>query len=123
MLEEIRDRLVANGITTTIKGGVTPSLPDKVIALHDSTGFEPERVMGGIAAEKRNLQVLVRDVTYSGAEALAEQVFNLLDNFTGTLGTTRYLSILARTTPFSLGADENKRTTFSCNYVVTKARA
>lgn len=120
MLEDVRDYLVAGGITTPIYGGTMPNLPDKLIALYDTTGYQPERAMGRIAADKRNLQVLVRDLKAVDAEALSRTIFNLLDRFVGVLGTTRYDAILGKHTPFSIGADENNRRTFSCNYEVTK---
>jgi len=115
---------VLPGVTATIQGGTMNNTPDRLVGLYDATGFEPERVMGRIAAEKINLQVLARDVKYSDAETLAQQCFNILDQFVGTLMPTgkQYKAILARTSPFSIGKDENNRTTFSCNYVVTKER-
>lgn len=132
LLVEIQGLLVAGrvhptlgvlpGVTATIQGGTMNNTPDRLVGLYDATGFEPERVMGRIAAEKINLQVLARDAKYVDAETLAQQCFNILDQFVGTLGVKWYMGIFGRSSPFSIGKDENNRTTFSCNYIVTKER-
>lgn len=126
MAAEIAAHLVANGYGSTTAPSPTifadffPGQPDNVISVNDTTGFEPERAMGRLVMETRNLQILVRNTTRSGAETIANNIFTLLDRFDGTLSGTRYYSILGRTTPFSLGRDENNRHRWTCNYVVRK---
>jgi hypothetical protein len=132
MLEDVRDLLKAGRVTVqygavppvtaSIYGGTMPNSPDRLVGLYDSTGFEPERTMGWLVAEVRNLQILARDVKSVDAESLAAQCFNIVDQYVGTLNGKGYKAILGRHVPFSIGVDENNRTTFTCNYIVTKER-
>lgn len=110
------------GVTASIQGGTMGDTPDIKIGLYDSTGFEPERAMGRIALDVRNLQVLVRHPDAVDGEALAILCFDILDQYVGTLNSTRYASILGRTMPFAIGPDENRRFRFSCNFKVNKDR-
>lgn len=101
---------------------VVPSAPDNLVALIESTGFEPTRTMGGIQVETFNLQVLVRNLKTTDAFTKARAFLTLLDGFKGLIGTTLYLGILARHSPFPLGLDENKRHRWTCNYLVNRER-
>ena len=112
------------GITgVAIYGGTMPNLPDEMIGLYDSTAFEPERTMGGIAQEAINLQVLVRAPKSVDAETYARMCFNILDAYSGVLLGVPYFGIFARSVPFAIGPDENRRYRYSCNYRVNKARS
>lgn len=122
ILEDIRDLLVSKGVTAAIRGGVMPTTPDTLIALYDTSGFEPVRVMGRVALEVRNLQVLTRDPNAAAAETLANQVFTALDMYVGMINGKNYSVILGRQVPFPIGKDENNRTQYSCNYIVRKER-
>lgn len=128
MLEQVQTLLVAGrgatpGITAEIKGGVMPNTPDTLISLYDQSAFEPERAFHiGVVWEVRNLQILTRDFDPLTAEQLANQCFDILDNFVGVLLTVSYAAIIGRQVPFGIGPDENRRYRFSCNYRVTKGR-
>lgn len=123
MVLEIGQRLQDAAIATMgvdLWGGTFPALPDNLIALFEQPGFEPERVMGGLAHVVLNLQVLIRNTSYTNAETKARAVYQNLDRFKGVLSGVQYYSILARSYPFHLGVDENKRHRWTCNYTVRK---
>lgn len=127
MMDDIADLLVTlglgikSGVGADLFGGYTPPSPDNAVMLFESTGFEPERTMNGVAMEVLNLQVLVRNVKTVDAQTRAKAIFVALDRFNGLIGTVRYFSILARHSPFPIGMDENRRWRWTCNYKVWKA--
>lgn len=129
MTDDVGAYLESNGLGTvatplaagTIFSGFTPTSPDNIIALFETPGFEPVRVMGGRAMSKLNLQVLVRNKRDEDAEAKAKAIFVLLDTFVGLMSGVKYFSIMGRTEPYPIGVDENKRRQWTCNYVVHRA--
>jgi len=121
LANDIGDLLQINGLgtkSTDMFGNNMPASPDNMIGIYESTGFEPQRVMGSIAAEVLNLQIIVRNTNPINGRAKMRAIFNVLDRFKGTIGATVYLSILARHMPFPIGADENRRERWSCNFIV-----
>lgn len=128
MASDIARYLADNGFgsTTTnpptIMSNVMSSQPDNVISAFDQSGFEPERAMGRVDHEVRNLQILVRNVLPASGELVARNVWKFLDmKVDVVINGTLYKCILARTPAFSMGKDENGRHLWSCNYVVRKA--
>lgn len=127
LVNDIGDLLAANGFG--IKSGTgadmfgnnMPATPDNLIALYESTGFEPHRAMGGIKVEVLNLQIIVRNLNTITGQTKARAIMAFLETFKGILNGTEYKSILARHSPFPLGADENKRERWTCNYKVDRA--
>lgn len=125
MLVDVASLIQAAGIATSgtnLFGYNEPDSPDNAVTLTESTGFEPERVMGGVAMEVLNLTVIVRNVTAAAGKVVSDNIFNLLDRYKGTISGTVYFSILARHSPLSLGRDENRRHKWSANFVVRRSR-
>lgn len=126
-LENVAAYLVTNGAGTTAAPEPTivydafPASPDAVIVLRDTGGRAPIHTMGAslskAAVEQPNLQVLTRAPTRAAAAALARSVWDLLDNYSGTMGSTQILHILAHQMPASLGRNEGFSLT-TCNYTV-----
>lgn len=126
LANDIADLFVVNGFGiktgagANLFGNNTPPSPDNLIAIYESTGFEPQRTMRGIVVEVLNLQILVRNVNTLDAQTKARAILTFLDRFKGVINGTEYLSILARHSPFPLGADENRRERWTCNYKVDR---
>ena len=99
-------------------GNNMPSTPANLIGIYESTGFEPVRAMTANKMEVLNLQILVRNTSSIAGQNKAKAVLALLDRFKGMIGAVEYYSILARHSPFPIGADENERERWSCNYIV-----
>lgn len=131
ILEDIAGRLVSNGIgtitapTPTIFIGQIPSSPDVCVVLEKTGSRAPEHTFGPVcsapAVEYHGFRVIARATSHASAEALARSVFDLLHNYSGTLGSTRILHLLADQMPFPTGHDENARTRVFCNYTARVA--
>lgn len=127
MASDVARYLAANGfgsITSpgpTITSNFMSDTPDNQIGVYDQMGEPPARGMSRVDHEVRNLQILVRNLNPAAGELIARNVWKFLDMKVDlTIESTRYLSILAKSSPFALGSDENKRSRWSCNYEVRK---
>lgn len=123
LANDIGDLLQANGLGvkgTDMFGNNMPASPDNMIGIYESTGFEPQRTMTRIASEVLNLQIIVRNTSAASGRTKMRAIFAVLDRFKGMIGTTEYLSIMARHMPFPIGADENRRERQSCNFIVNR---
>lgn len=124
MLEDVGTYIVANSLAqgegVDLYANNAPASPDNLTVLTESTGFAPERTMGRIALEVVNLQVLVRDINSSNGESRIRAIFFLLDRFTGLLvpSGVRIAQMLARSSPFTLGQDEEGRYKYVVNFIV-----
>lgn len=67
------------------------------------------------------IAVLVRGATYDVCTAKMAAVIAAMDNYVGTIGTTRYLHIGLQYGPIDLGQDENKRFRQSAMFTVRGA--
>lgn len=104
----------------TIYANTYPPDPDELIAVHHSTGFDPEEAMGTTVMEVYNLQVLVRALTATAAVNMSMDLWRFLHRFRGTIEGVHYPAIWARSMPFPLGRDENKRWQWTCNYIARR---
>lgn len=130
VLDDLSARLVAyGGIGTTaspsptIFAGQLPAGPDQCVALKSRFSSGDVYTMGRGSApvvSEHAVQTIIRATTFSAAEALAWRVYAALNNWEGTLNGHDYLHIIARHVPVETGQDENKRTLFTCNYVVRR---
>ena len=76
---------------------------------------------GNAVAERPRVQVVTRAVTYQGARQLMHNIFQRLDGLTNTtINTTRYLSILAVSSPAAMGTDASGRARFVTNFDLVK---
>ncbi len=132
ILDDIASHIIANSTLTL--GGTSGTLaltrmldsqPDQVTVLYETGGAAPEHSFstgdGSEAVyEKPSIQALTRSGSYQGARRQAETVYTVLDGAQGTIGGTRYLSISALQSPFSIGTDEQGRHLVSVNFEVKK---
>jgi hypothetical protein len=77
----------------------------------------------GLIMEVAGVQVLVRDTEYETARALAVRALNALDNAgPATINGVRYDDVRSlQRPPFCVGLDQNFRTLFSFNLLVSRA--
>jgi hypothetical protein len=109
------DKNIAVADGTDLFRDAVPETPDRVIVLSEY-GSMP--MTFGDASVSRSVQVIVRDTSYAGAEALAWQVFkafiNPLENIVDVT-SSRWGIFTARQTPHKLLLDEKGRTQFFFN--------
>lgn len=112
-----------------LKAQLLDSIPaDTCVALYEQSGTVTSQTFstGSGAAvdfENPNLQVISRSTSYVTARTNAQTIFTLLDGLSATLPTatgTRYLSIDALQSPFSIGKDRNERWLVSVNFAIRK---
>lgn len=105
------------GNTPTITANTYPETPNDIVAVHATTGFDPEETFGGTDQYVYNLSVLVRGSTQSAVATKAMDIWRFLHRFKGVIEGVNVKVIWARSMPFPLGRDENNRWQWSCNYV------
>lgn len=93
--------------------GTYPADPNVIIALFD-TGGPADDVNKGFTDVRRTFQVMVRDVTYQGANDLSWSINALLKDYLETNG--RKLIIKAMNPPTPIGQDNHLRYEFTSNY-------
>lgn len=123
MLEEVAAYIETNGIATrtvNLFAAHMPPSPGDAISLVQSGGGGPVDTWGGLDHEELVLYVNLRWSTYPTGHSKIYSIFTLLHRFEGTLSSTRYLSILARSSPVALGTDENNRHRWSLTFDVRK---
>lgn len=129
MYEDLIDYLTAEGIgvkNVNLFGARVPASPDDVIVISEQPGPDPELTMGRLAVDIMNVSVLVRDTRTSEARAKAFEIrdafiaFNYKTPLQRTLAGKEYKGIIPRSAPFPLGLDENNRSRWSSNYLVSK---
>jgi hypothetical protein len=107
-------------------------VPDTVVGLYETPGWSPQWAFttGSSAPvfERPGLQVIARSTSYATARGHAYCCYRILDSVRNktlphTSSGTRYLSIDAAGSPFSLGQDQNRRFLLSVNFDVTKERS
>lgn len=115
--------IVALTAGTNLFAGDMPEAPQELVALYENPGITLIETQGGAdpAVERPRLQVYVRSTDYATGRALMETVWKALWNVNNvTMTGTRYLHIMALTSPFFLDRDPERRPVFSCNFDVWK---
>ena len=129
LVDDIADRLTTQSVATTgtnLFKDQMPSTPDELIALYETGGPAPVRVMGVSTgtrptAEQPHLQVIVRATRSDAARKLARDVFHNLEAVGPvTINNVVYYGILALQTPFFLRKDESGRYEFAVNFEITR---
>ena len=130
ILDDLADYLSTSGvgtIGTNLFKNALPSTPDLAVALFLTGGPAPEHRMssGPVSAvvERPHVAVWVRDTRYDGAHKKAQDVWRLLDGYSGVLNGVSYLWASALQTPFPLEVDEAGRQIVACNYEVMRLPA
>jgi hypothetical protein len=131
-LVELATRLATNAVIgqitspATIFQGPMPMTPDACVSVRRYGGGGVERAMGTSStpvADSIHFQILVRDAAQSAGETKIAAILTALDNYSGTLGSTRYLLISLMYGPVDMGRDESNRFVWSLNFRALKARS
>lgn len=124
---DIKARLDALGTLGSIRVGDMPASPDIMGAIFEYGGQEAEGRFGivGIGYEKSSIQIMFRGIPndYAGPMAKCRIAWaNLAAVQPGTItgGSSNYLTIVPKQSPFSLGKDLNLRFEIVCNFDIKK---
>lgn len=105
-------------------GATETSNQSNAIFLSEFAGGSPIDVMGsgsGVAEiEVIGLQVLCRSDSYETARSKSSALWLALHNFTGTIGSKRYLRVECKSSPFPIGRDQSSRWMIGFNCTVYK---
>lgn len=104
----------------TITANTQPNSPDEMVTVNSSPGGEAEDTFGGTVQGVENITVLVRGLQPTPTLTKAKNIWAQLHRFRGTIQSTVYYSVWARSIPYPLGRDENNRWIWSCNYTVRR---
>jgi len=117
----LQDNLTPPGtfiIGTNIFTSQMPSDPSKAICVYQTSGRKPDPVE---TTEYPGIQIIVRDTVAADAEALADQIFQLLAGAINlTINTRAYHWIEAQGSPINIGQDDLLRVAFTISFVVMK---
>lgn len=123
---EFTSRLTSLGLTTgyTVRRGLLPPDPDKVIAAFETGGSGPFIAFGGATTENPNLQLVVRGAPRDsdGPRTTIEAIYQatmLWGAFTASNGT-RYLGVMPLQAPFVRQRDVNERVEWAVNFAIEK---
>lgn len=112
--KDIREVLIADGVTTPIYIASEPSTPDAVITLYNTGGEAPNPKW---LLDFTGLQARSRANDYETAYDNLQDVFDLLLGRPAfTQNTTRYTGILASSGIMDIGRDDNERRILVCNF-------
>ncbi|HXK30834.1 MAG TPA: minor capsid protein [Candidatus Binatia bacterium] len=129
ILDDLGDYLSTGGLGltsgTNLFLGTWPDAPDTACAIYETGGFFPIHTMsasaGNAAVERPRVQITTRAVKYQTARQLMHNVFQRLDGVSNqTIGSTRYLSIVAVSSPAAMGTDASGRARFVVNMDIIK---
>lgn len=129
LLDDIADVLTSGGVAergVDIFKSRMPAQPAAAVAvLYGGSSAPPVHAMAGSAgqalAERPVISVWTRACQPGDAAKRAQDAFFVLDGLgTRLINGVLYHSIYAVQSPFLLERDENDRTVFACNYVVTR---
>jgi hypothetical protein len=128
MLDDIGAYVATNigslTLGTNLFLSLLPETPDNVVAILENSGVAPVFTLGSNhlpRIERPEIQVLVRNDSYSTGRALAESIYRLLTQVTNqTIGSVLYQRIEAVSAPDLMERDINYRSVFTCNFSVMK---
>ncbi len=121
LIDEILAHLAANGHPNGGKGNL-PGTPDDAFACWEYGGEQGQHVKDQSAPtiEKPRVQVIVRSKSYDTARLKAEQIYRLLDGFSGSLVGVEYFDMRALQPPYMMDRDDLARVRFVWNMKVKK---
>ena len=112
---------------TNLFYGLMPETVDNVVALFENAGAPPNFTMGSVnlpQMERPQLQVLLRNTSYSNGRTLADSVYRILTAIANqTINTNSYLRVEALGMPQVLERDVSKRVVFTMNFDVVRLLA
>lgn len=104
--------------------GLMPEEPSDVVALYENSGVPPISTLGSVnrpPITRPELQVLVRNGSYSTGRTLADDIWQLLTAVTNaTINGNLYHRVEAISSPFVVERDSNRRVLISCNFNTMK---
>lgn len=124
MLDDVKAKLVAQGVSTTITIGRmldTNQDTEAMISLFQYSGTDPLYVPEQSIPKYENsrLQILCRSKRDQEAESLAYRCFNVVSTITNeVINGHNYQKISPIGSPFTLMRDEEERSIWACNYRV-----
>ena len=126
LLDDLRDWLTSEGVTTQIYRGFMPELPDDALQIIETGGMPPVHAMssaaGNAVEERPSVQLIRRSPSYERARAEMQVIFRLLDGAGDkTVNGTRYKWVSALQQPFALPRDESNRSLIAMNVAIAKA--
>ena len=119
LIEDIATALQTAGvgtIATDIFVSHMPDAPESAVAVIDNGGINNAQT----AAIHNNLQILIRNTSYSVGAAKADAVFAALDDNWFTLTGGKSCHCRATTLPLPLGVTDNGLNTWALNFMVTQ---
>ena len=112
--KDIRDKLIADGVTTPLFISSEPKTPNAVITLYNTSEYEPPSPR--FLLDFSTLQIRSRANNYETAYNNLLEIFNLLVGSPPfTQNTTIYTGIIAMTNIFEIGRDDNDRRILAFN--------
>jgi hypothetical protein len=112
---------------TNLFYGLMPETVNNVVALYENAGAAPNFTLGSSGLpqmERPQLQVLIRNTSYSGGRSLAETIYRTLTAITNqVINTNSYLRVEALGMPTVLERDSSKRVVFTMNFDVVRLLA
>lgn len=128
ILDELAALLESWGVGTVgtdIFKGIMPDTPDVAVALLETGGDPPTRMLSptDTALENPRIAIWARGAPddYTGPRTKAQSAFEALDNVRNDpVGGTRYLDAAPLQQPFLVSRDENSRVIIGFNVAVTK---
>lgn len=125
--EDMKDRLEESAVALGTFGtdlfiGTMPPEPDTNVTLRD---LPWKKAMLNYELKQPGMQALIRGAKgkYRNTMLKAEEVFDALSGYQGTINGTRYLLVEAVSSPAYLGEDESNRPLFSINFEVQRTTA
>lgn len=125
--DEIKAYLITQGAVSDAEcfRNVMPETPDAIVSITEYPGGAIEGAMTRTTPvfERAMFQVVCRGTRNDpdAARLKAAGVFAVIDIMKGgTLGSVKYLGIVAQQSPFFMGRDANERPMFACNYMAYK---
>ena len=129
-LDEIKDRLVAQGVGVfganifLGSGAKIPDLEGPYLSVTETGGSGPTRVhnQNGANTQRPTAQIAVRAKSYLTARTMAKAAYLALDGvFNTEISGVLYHSIIARQEPTDVGLDAKERRLIVFNIEVEKA--
>lgn len=98
--------------------------PNNIAAIFENAGLQPLYTQGSVnlpAFERPELQVIVRNSSYTAGRALAESMYRVLTQIANqTINGTLYYRIEALHTPEVFDRDKSGLVLFTCNFTVMR---
>lgn len=127
MLDDLGAYLDTNSslvLGTDLFLGVLPEIPSNCVALFENSGVSPDFTLGTNnlpILERPELQVIVRNGSYSTGNTLADTIYRVFTQITNqTINSVNYLRIQAIASPSVMDRDSNRRVLFTTNFRVIR---